>query len=100
MTIRTERPAPDSMVLFLSGRLDTASSCAFELNLNELIDGTADIIFDFKDLGYISSSGLHVLLQAQKTMTAKNRKLVMRNVSGAVKDVFEMTGFTSIVTLE
>jgi len=88
------------MVLFLSGKLDTASSSTFELELNELIDGTIDIIFDFKDLSYISSSGLHVLLLAQKMMTAKKRKLVMRNVGGSVKDVFEMTGFSKIVTLE
>ena len=100
MTIRSERLAPDSMVLFLSGKLDTASSSTFELELNELIDGTIDIIFDFKDLSYISSSGLHVLLLAQKMMTAKKRKLVMRNVGGSVKDVFEMTGFSKIVTLE
>jgi len=88
------------MELFLSGRLDTASSSTFELKLNELIDGTLDIIFDLKDLSYISSSGLHVLLQAQKTMTAHNRKLSIRNLGGAVKDVFEMTGFDTIVTLE
>ena len=100
MTIRSERLDQDSIVLFLSGRLDTASSSALELNLNELIDGTADMVFDLKDLSYISSSGLRVLLQAQKTMTANNRKLAVRNANGSVKDVFEMTGFNSIVTLE
>ena len=100
MTIRSEKPDGNSIVLYLSGRLDTASSSAFEHKLNEFMDGTADVVFDLKELSYISSSGLHVLLQAQKTMTAKNRKLVMRNVGGAVKDVFEMTGFNTIITLE
>ena len=100
MTIRSERFDNDSMVLFLSGRLDTASSSAFEHNLNALVDGTKDIIFDLKDLSYISSSGLHVLLQAQKTMAANNRKLVIRNIVGSVKDVFEMTGFNTIVNME
>jgi len=62
MIIRSERLDPDSMILFLSGRLDTATSPTFELELSKLADETVDIIFDLKDLSYISSSGLHVLL--------------------------------------
>ena len=100
MNIRSEQLDQNSVAIFLSGRLDTASSPAFEVKVNELIDGTTDIVFDFKELSYISSSGLHVLLLAQKTMSANKRKLVLRNVTGAVKDVFEMTGFNTIVTLE
>ena len=100
MTIHSERVDQDSIIIFLSGRLDTASSSAFELKINELVDGTADIIFDLKDLNYISSSGLHVLLLAQKTLTSNNRKLVIRNADGSVRTVFEMTGFNKIVTLE
>jgi len=100
MTIQSKQLDRDSKIIFLSGRLDTASSPAFEQKINELVDGTVDIIFDLKDLGYISSSGLHVLLLAQKTMSANNRKLVIRNPSGSVKNVFDMTGFSKIVTLE
>jgi len=88
------------MELFVSGRLDTASASAFELELNRLIDGTINVIFDLKGLEYISSSGLHVLLQTQKLMTANKRKLVIRNIGGMVKTVFEMVGFNTIFTLE
>jgi len=88
------------MVLFLSGRLDTVSSSKCELELNKLIDGTINIIFDLKELDYISSSGLHILLQTQKMMAVNNRKLVIRNIGGVVKNVFEMTGFNTIFTLE
>ena len=99
MDIRSEQISQDSLILFISGRLDTASSPAFESKISKLIDGKTDVIFDLQELSYISSSGLHVLLLIQKTMMANNRKLVLRNVNGAVKDVFEMTGFSTIVTL-
>ena len=101
MTIRSEQLDKDTMVLFLSGRLDTVSSSKCELELNKiLIKGTFNIIFDLKELDYISSSGLHVLLQTQKMMAVNNRKLVIRNIGGVVKDVFDMTGFSTIFTFE
>jgi len=100
MTIRSEQINDDSMALYLSGRLDTTSSPAFELKINELIDGTIDIIFDLKDLSYISSSGLHVLILTHKLMNANGKKLIIRNITGSVKDVFDMTGFSSIITME
>ena len=100
MTIRSERLDQETMILFLSGRLDIDSSSEFELELSKLIDGTIDIIFDLKGLYYISSSGLHVLLQTRKMMTANNRKLIIRNIGGMVKNVFEMAGFNTIFTLE
>ena len=100
MDIRLERLNEKTVVFFLSGRLDTVSSYSFEHELNRLIDGNIDIILDLKDLSYICSSGLHLLLHAHMTMNANNRKLVIRNVGVSVKDVFEMTGFTSVITLE
>ena len=99
MTIHSERLDQDSIVIFLSGRLDTASSSEFELKINQLVDGNSDIIFDLKELSYISSLGLHVLLVAKKKMTANKRKFVVKNAGGLVKEVFEMTGFDTLVTL-
>ena len=100
MIVRSEKPDQSSLILFLSGRLDTVTSSTLEQKFNELIDGTLGIIFDLKELSYISSSGLHLFLQVQRTMSANNRRLVVRNATGSVKDVFFMTGFNRIITLE
>jgi len=100
MTIQSERVDRNSVVLFLSGRLDTFATSELELALNQLVDGSTDITLDLKDLSYISSLGLHVLLQTLKVMSASKRKFVIRNVGEAVRAVLEMTGFTSLITLE
>ena len=100
MTIRSERSGPNTIVLYLSGRLDTISSPGFEQKVNDLIENSTGMILDLKELVYISSSGLHVLLQIQKTMSALDQKLIIRNCGGSVRDVFDMTGFSTIVTLE
>jgi len=100
MTIKSELHNKDYMVLFISGRLDTTSASAFEVEVNRLIDGTIDVILDLKGLSYISSLGLHVLLQIQKLMNTNNRKLVIKNIGEAVREVFEMTGFINLITQE
>jgi len=100
MTIKSELYDNKHLVLFISGKLDTASAATFECELNRLIDGTIDVILDLKELCYISSSGLHVLLQIQKLMNINKRKLVIKNMKEAVRDVFQMTGFIELVTEE
>ena len=100
MEIRSEKQELNSVVLFLSGQLDTNSASRLELELKPLVKSATDIILDFKDISYISSSGLHVLLQAHKQMSRKKRKLVIRNIGESVRDVFEMTGFINLITLE
>ena len=100
LTIRPERLDRDSVVLFISGRLDTTTASTLELKLRQFLDGNTDLIFDLKDLSYISSSGLHVLLQTLKAMKESNRKLVIKNIGEAVRNVFEMTGFMSLITVE
>lgn len=82
----------------LSGRLDTATSSDFDAALKDL-DGVEMLVIDFGDVAYISSSGLRVLLSAQKRMN-KQGKMVVSNVNNAVMEVFQMTGFTSILTIE
>jgi len=100
MIIRSEQSDKNSLILFLSGRLDTASSSVFEIKITELVDTALDVVLDLKDLTYISSSGLHVLLQVQKKLAANEHKLIVRNANGLVKDVFIMTGFNNIVAME
>ena len=100
MTIKSEQLDQNTLLLCLSGRLDTVSSSKFELELKPFVDGTADITLDLKDLSYISSSGLHVLIQTQKAMNAGKRKLVIKNINETVRNVFEMTGFINLINQE
>jgi len=100
MTINLKKQGRDSIVMFLSGRFDTDASLIFEQKMKPFLDGTFDIILDFKDLSYISSSELHLLLHAYKAMNLNKRKLIIRNMGEPVRDVFDTTGFISLIVEE
>lgn len=82
----------------LIGRLDTSTAPSFDAKVKEEIDGIDSLIIDFKELEYISSAGLRVVLGALKMM--KDGKMVIRNVNDDIMEVFEMTGFVDILTIE
>ena len=98
MTIEIKRNA-DETVIELAGRLDTTTASALDKTINTDIEGTNKLILDFKGLEYISSAGLRVLLGAQKKMQ-KSGSMKVINVCEAVMEVFEMTGFADILTIE
>lgn len=81
------------------GRLDTMTSPQLEKELGESLDGVEELIFDFSDLAYVSSAGLRVLLSTQKRMK-KQGDMVIQNVNDEVMEVFEITGFVDILTIE
>ncbi|MBO4750200.1 MAG: STAS domain-containing protein [Lachnospiraceae bacterium] len=83
----------------LSGRLDTVTAPQLEGAIRESIDGVTNLSFDFTELEYISSAGLRVLLAAQKIMN-KQGDMVVKNVSAEVNEIFEVTGFTDILSIE
>ena len=87
------------LVVALDGRLDTNTSPNLEEELKATLPSVEDLVFDLTKLEYISSAGLRVLLSAQKTMN-KQGSMVVKNVSEAVKEVFEVTGFSDILTIE
>ena len=88
-----------SLKITLEGRFDTGTAPQLdEIVRTELAD-VETLIFDFAKLEYISSAGLRVLLAAQKIMNKQGR-MVVKNVSDEVKEIFEVTGFTDILTLE
>ena len=87
------------LLVSLEGRLDTMTAPDLEAQLNESFAGVEHLAFDFTKLEYISSAGLRVLLSAQKTMN-KQGDMVVRNVSEEVKEIFEVTGFSDILTIE
>ena len=98
MTIQIKRNAEET-VIELVGRLDTTTAPALDKTINNDIEGTKNLILDLKDLEYISSAGLRVLLGAQKRMQKIGAMKVI-NVCEEVMEVFEMTGFADILTIE
>lgn len=82
----------------LSGRLDTMTAPLLEAEVQGQLDGVTELIFDFAELSYISSAGLRVLLSAQKVMN-KQGKMTIKNVCAEIKEVFEVTGFSDILTV-
>jgi anti-sigma B factor antagonist len=88
------------MILFLNGRLDTATAPILERKIKQMGNDVIELILDFSGLDYISSMGLRVLLQTHKMMLAQNRKLVVKNMSESIREVFEMTGFINLMVQE
>ena len=89
----------DALTITLEGRLDTITAPSLENELNESLTGVTDLIFNLQDLQYISSAGLRVLLTAQKVMNRQG-SMVVRNASDDVKEIFDVTGFSDILTIE
>lgn len=89
----------NELLFRVSGRLDTTSSPVLEKELSEIEDNITTVILDFAKLEYVSSSGLRIILSLQKQMNKKG-KLIIRNVGNMVKEVFDITGFSSILTIE
>lgn len=98
MTI-DKRKNGTEMLMVISGRMDTSTSPQFESEIKESLENIENLILDFENLEYISSAGLRVILAAQKIMN-KQGKMVIRNVNEVVSEVFEITGFVDILTIE
>ena len=89
----------NTCTICLKGRLDTTTAPQLEAELKTALNGINELVFDLKDLVYISSAGLRVLLAAQKVMNSQgNMKII--NVIAEIMEVFEITGFTDILTIE
>ena len=83
----------------LEGRLDTITSPELETELKASLDEVTELILDFEKLEYISSAGLRVLLSAQKTMNSQGSMRVI-HVNETVMEIFEVTGFVDVLTIE
>ena len=87
------------MTLALEGRLDTTTAPELEKELKDALDGVTDLTFDLEKLEYISSAGLRVLLSAQKTMN-KQGTMKLVHVGEVIMEIFEVTGFSDILTIQ
>ena len=90
-----------ALTISLSGRLDTTTAPELEEELKSALEGIESLTFDFKELAYISSAGLRVLLSAQKTMNKQSGgSMKILNANEEIKEIFEVTGFSDILTIE
>ncbi len=88
-----------SLTIALEGRLDTTTAPQLEAELKSCLNGVDVLVMDMEKLDYISSAGLRVLLAAQKQM-AKQGKMKVVHVSESIMEIFEVTGFSDILTIE
>ncbi len=87
------------LTIALEGRLDTTTAPSLDDELKTALNGVTKLAFDFEKLEYISSAGLRVLLSAQKVMN-KQGSMVIRGANEEIREIFEVTGFIDILTIE
>ena len=88
-----------ALTVALEGRLDTMTAPELEAALKTALEGVEELTFDFEKLDYISSAGLRVLLAAQKTMNRQG-SMKVKNANEIIMEIFEVTGFSDILTIE
>ena len=89
----------NKLTIVLSGRLDTTTAPKLETELKQNISGVEEMVLDLAALEYLSSAGLRVLLSAQKVMNRQGH-MVVRNVNEIIMEIFEVTGFVDVLTIE
>lgn len=87
------------LTIVISGRVDTTTAPELENEIKSSYEGITELVLDFAEVKYISSAGLRVLLSAQKVM-AKQGSMKLINVSSDIMEIFEVTGFSDILTIE
>ena len=99
MTIN-ELKEGNKLTIAISGRIDTITAPELEQVINSGLNGINELIFDLAELEYMSSAGLRVMLTAKKKMDTQGGKMTVRNVNETIMEIFEITGFADILTIE
>ena len=89
----------EEVTLVVSGRLDTQTAPQLESELDSVLANAKDLTFDMANLEYVSSAGLRVILKAQKAMNAQG-SMKLTGVNDSIMEVFDITGFLDILTIE
>ena len=89
----------EALTLIVSGRLDTQTTPELEKELDSVLADIKELTFDFANLEYVSSAGLRVILKAQKAMNAQG-SMKLTGVNDSIMEVFDITGFLDILTIE
>ena len=87
------------VTLIVSGRIDTQTAPEVESELDAVLPGIKELTFDMTNLEYVSSAGLRVILKAQKAMNAQG-SMKLTGVNDNIMEVFDITGFLDILTIE
>lgn len=87
------------LLIAVDGRIDTNTAPQLETEIKNQLEGINTLVFDLEKLQYISSAGLRVLLSTQKVMM-KQGKMILKKVPSEIMDIFEVTGFSDILTIE
>jgi len=87
------------LTIEIKGRLDTSTAPQLESNIKDNIENIEELIIDMKDLVYISSAGLRIILATQKYMN-KQGNMIIKNVCEDIMEIFEVTGFSDILTIQ
>ena len=86
------------LTISIDGRLDTSTAPELDEELKASLDGVEELVMDFSGMEYISSAGLRVLLSAQKVMNAQG-EMIVTGANDTVMEIFDITGFTDILTI-
>ena len=89
----------EAVTFIVSGRLDTQTAPEVESELDAVLPGIKELTFDMTNLEYVSSAGLRVILKAQKAMNAQG-SMKLTGVNDNIMEVFDITGFLDILTIE
>ena len=89
----------EAVTLIVEGRLDTQTAPELEAQLDAALPGTKELVFDMTNLEYVSSAGLRVILKAQKAMNTQG-SMKLTGVNDSIMEVFDITGFLDILTIE
>ena len=96
----TKKAEGEKITFFIEGRVDTSTSVQLDNEVKPALDGVKKLVMAFENVSYISSSGLRVLLNLHKTMSARGGQLIISKPTEMVIEVFEVTGFIDILNIE
>ena len=88
------------LTLIVEGNIDTITSQDLDREINAEFGNFDSLIFDFKNLEYISSAGLRVLIATQQKLNKENIPMLLRNVNDSIKEIFNMSGFDKLLKIE
>lgn len=99
MKIISKRERSNEIILDIEGNLDSSTYADLEAALLKLVNKKKDIIIDFKNVKYVSSAGLRVILAVQKELNKNKHNLIIENANSVVREVMDTTGFSSFIEI-